>query len=147
MEDEIIIDFAQRNGGKAWGGITEILPSRSAKQCRERWNNHLNPTINTEGWSGDEDRFILNFVKIYGTKWSQLAELIPSRTDNAIKNRWYGSISKRIDEGSNGLRPTSRKKSKKRKSEVRETVEADISYPTEDDFDGEPDVFDDFSIG
>lgn len=34
---------AQLNTSK-WGDIAKHIGSRSGKQCRERWHNHLNPT-------------------------------------------------------------------------------------------------------
>ena len=41
-----------------WATIAETINSRSAKQCRERWNNSLNPEIKMGKFSADEDKVL-----------------------------------------------------------------------------------------
>ena len=72
-----------------WKAVAEHVPGRTDKQCRERWLNHLNPFIKNGDWSPEEDNEILNFHRIYGSKWSKIAKFMPSRSDNAIKNRFH----------------------------------------------------------
>ena len=43
------------DGTKQWARIALVLPGRKGKQCRERWHNHLNPDINKDAWTNDED--------------------------------------------------------------------------------------------
>ena len=47
------------NQEKNWSKIAKHLPGRIGKQCRERWYNHLNPSINKEPWAASEDRIIV----------------------------------------------------------------------------------------
>jgi hypothetical protein len=35
---------------------------------------------------------ILDLLNKYGTKWKQIQKEMPSRTDNQIKNRFYGRL-------------------------------------------------------
>lgn len=101
-EDLAIIEFVENNGVHAWPKITSVLPNRTPKQCRERWFNNLDPNVVKTPWTPEEDELIFkNFIDI-GTKWSVIAQLIPGRTDNSIKNRFNASISKRMREGTNG---------------------------------------------
>ena len=44
--------------------------SRSGKQCRERWHNHLDPKINKSPWSEEEERIMAEGHKMHGNKWS-----------------------------------------------------------------------------
>jgi len=95
-EDEKIKKFVNINGPHNWPKITDYLPNRSPKQCRERWFNHLDPNVIKDFWSPEEDEIIFEQYQMMGPKWSKIAKYIPGRTDNAIKNRWNSSISKRI---------------------------------------------------
>lgn len=101
-EDKIILEFVEKNGPHSWPNISKVLPARSPKQCRERWFNHLNPNVLKSAWNYDEDLLIFEQYNQNGPKWSLIAKLLPGRTDNAVKNRWHSSISKRIKIDSNG---------------------------------------------
>mmetsp|Transcript_32418 Transcript_32418/g.96675 ORF Transcript_32418/g.96675 Transcript_32418/m.96675 type:complete len:434 (+) Transcript_32418:166-1467(+) len=46
------------------------------------------PGITRKEWSREEDRLILLHAKEKGLKWRLIAELIPGRSDDAVRNRW-----------------------------------------------------------
>jgi hypothetical protein len=54
-EDELVCKYVELYGTKQWARIALVLPGRKGKQCRERWHNHLNPDINKDAWTNDED--------------------------------------------------------------------------------------------
>ncbi|CAL9117811.1 unnamed protein product, partial [Musa textilis] len=54
-EDEKITSLVAKYGPKKWSVIANSLPGRIGKQCRERWHNHLNPTINRDAWTEEEE--------------------------------------------------------------------------------------------
>jgi hypothetical protein len=43
-------------GARKWAHIAQQLPRRNGKQCRERWHNHLDPSIRREEWTAEEVR-------------------------------------------------------------------------------------------
>ncbi|XP_073123014.1 transcription factor MYB3R-1-like isoform X2 [Henckelia pumila] len=96
-EDEMMIELVNKYGPKKWSTIAQDLPGRIGKQCRERWHNHLNPNINKEAWTQDEELALIHAHQIYGNKWAELTKFLPGRTDNAIKNHWNSSVKKKID--------------------------------------------------
>ena len=78
--------------GVNWAGIATQIEGRTTKQCRERWNNHLDPTIKRGNWTPEEDRLLLGEQKRLGNKWSKISQLLEGRTENAVKIRWKSLI-------------------------------------------------------
>ena len=73
---------------KDWRIIANEIDGRSAKQCRERWCNHLDPSIIKGNWTEEEDALILQRQKEMGNKWSKISKMLLGRTENAVKVRW-----------------------------------------------------------
>lgn len=46
-------------------------------------------------WTEDEERILIEAHEKMGNKWSQIAKLLPGRTENAIKNHWNAATRKK----------------------------------------------------
>ena len=44
-ENELLTEWVNKNGPKNWRFCCNVIPGRTSKQCREHWNNYLNPEI------------------------------------------------------------------------------------------------------
>ncbi|CAH8391455.1 unnamed protein product [Eruca vesicaria subsp. sativa] len=96
-EDDMIVQLVQKYGPKKWSTIARYLPGRIGKQCRERWHNHLNPAINKEAWTQEEELVLIRAHQVYGNRWAELTKFLPGRSDNGIKNHWHSSVKKKLD--------------------------------------------------
>lgn len=104
-EDNKLKEHVSEVGVKNWSQIARLLNEefhgnaevRKGKHCRERWQNHVNPELNSkvylEGeWSYQEDVMLLTSREKLGNKWSVISKELPGRTENAVKNRWHTLI-------------------------------------------------------
>mmetsp|Transcript_3546 Transcript_3546/g.13578 ORF Transcript_3546/g.13578 Transcript_3546/m.13578 type:complete len:316 (-) Transcript_3546:155-1102(-) len=96
-EDDILRDLVGKHGPKRWSFIAEHLPHRVGKQCRERWLNHLDPTINKGEWSDLEDKIIVVMQNKMGNRWARISKCLKGRTPNAVKNHWNSTLQKKAE--------------------------------------------------
>ena len=101
-DEDSLLQSCLTNGKKKWGAIANEINTachkglriRTGKQCKERWNNHLNPCINRGEWTAEDDLKLLESHKRLGNKWSMIAKELNSRTDSSIKNRIKSLLNK-----------------------------------------------------
>ena len=103
IEDAALKRITINKGLKAWASIARELNNevhngvalRRGKQCRERYFNHLSNGLKKGCWTCEEDKYIKEWQRRIGNKWSEIAKGLPGRTENQVKNRWK-SIKKMV---------------------------------------------------
>jgi len=95
-EDITLMDLIKRFG-KNWSQIAKYMPSRNGKQIRDRYLNILDPSINKDKFTKEEDNKLIQLYSRFGTSWSKIVEYFPGRTCDMIKNRFYSSLRKKIN--------------------------------------------------
>jgi hypothetical protein len=87
-EDALLRQNVTLHGLSNWTVVAQNVPGRSGKQCRERWLHQLCPALNKCDWTEHEDALLVEQQRICGNVWSQIAQFLPGRSPNCVKNRW-----------------------------------------------------------
>lgn len=86
-DDRLLLRVIQEEGTKGWKRVASHFPGRSSKDCRERWDLHLNPLLDHGPWRPCEDRYLLKLQQRHGNRWDQMNQWMPNRSVVAIKAR------------------------------------------------------------
>jgi hypothetical protein len=89
-EEDTLLAKAVQKHGKRWVPIAAMVPGRTNPQCRSRWLRHLDPTNGKKGrWTPQEDATLIEAVGKLGKEFTLVAALIPGRTNERCRDRWF----------------------------------------------------------
>jgi myb proto-oncogene protein len=89
-EDQILSDVilnSKEDPFTRWRDLAQKLPGRSPKQIRERWVNHLNPNINHQPFTKEDDLTLWEAHCALGKRWVDIRAKYynSTRSENQIK--------------------------------------------------------------
>eukprot|EP00741_Cyanophora_paradoxa_P003917 tig00000737_g3811.t1 len=75
-EDEILKAAVMKYGKNQWARISSLLVRKSAKQCKARWYEWLDPSIKKTEWTRDEEEKLLHLAKLMPNQWRTVAPIV-----------------------------------------------------------------------
>merc|ERR1712226_1237388 len=63
-------------GLNQWARIASLMNRKSAKQCKRRWYEWLDPNIKKTHWNRNEDEKLLHLVKLFPMQWQTISPIV-----------------------------------------------------------------------
>ncbi|GAY46386.1 hypothetical protein CUMW_096630 [Citrus unshiu] len=96
-EDAKLLAHVANHGTGNWTLVPKKAGlNRCGKSCRLRWTNYLRPDLRHASFAPHEEEIIINLHKAIGSRWSLIAQQLPGRTDNDVKNFWNTKLKKKL---------------------------------------------------
>ncbi|XVF12022.1 hypothetical protein REPUB_Repub08aG0078900 [Reevesia pubescens] len=98
-EDAKILAYVSKHGTGNWTDVPKKAGlRRCGKSCRLRWTNYLRPDLKRVSFTPQEEELIIRLHAAIGSRWSIIAQQLPGRTDNDVKNYWNTKLRKKLSE-------------------------------------------------
>ena len=93
-EDERLIAGIFHYGFSDWQKVSTFVgKGRTRSQCGQRWLRCLDPNMNKEKWTPEEDATLKKLVDLYGIhSWARIAKELGSRTDVQCRYRYVRCV-------------------------------------------------------
>uniref|UniRef100_A0A0D9VSZ1 Myb-like domain-containing protein n=1 Tax=Leersia perrieri TaxID=77586 RepID=A0A0D9VSZ1_9ORYZ len=105
-EDAKLLAYTSTHGTGNWTSVPQRAGreinsiscrlKRCGKSCRLRYTNYLRPNLKHENFTQEEEDLIVTLHAMLGSRWSLIANQLPGRTDNDVKNYWNTKLSKKL---------------------------------------------------
>ncbi|KAM3141523.1 hypothetical protein pb186bvf_006387 [Paramecium bursaria] len=88
VESQITVD---------WELAAQLLKSRTAKLCRERYNKHLKNNADEDyNFTANDDDQLFSLIRQNGFQWTMIATRFPGKTDLSVKNQYHAVVRKTL---------------------------------------------------
>lgn len=100
-EDKLLFEQVKLNQKIEWECVAKVLKekissTKSSKQCRERFRNYLDPSLQNKEWKPQEKLLFLHLHNLFGNQWCRISGYFNQRGDVPIKNYFYSIVRKAI---------------------------------------------------
>lgn len=147
VEDEVLKAAISKYGLNQWARCASLLAKKTAKQCKARWNEWLDPSIKKTEWSREDDEKLLTMAKLLPTQWRTIAPIVGRTATQCLEryqklldeqeSRESGDLGLAGPEGGEFAAPTAEDVRRLRPGEVDAYAEARPARPDAIDMDEE----------
>ncbi|KAL4219616.1 Myblike DNAbinding domain-containing protein [Mactra antiquata] len=89
QEDYKLLNAVRKTGMVFdWNKVAELVPNRTAMQCRERYMNRLRDMPGGRTWTYEEDKQLLLLHQQYGNNWDRVSGHLYRRPDLSVQSRY-----------------------------------------------------------
>jgi len=96
FDDDVLLCKLAHRYKYNWKKVAKHMPNKSVSSIKKRWTNRHDPNVKKARWTEEEDSLILSLYEQLGGSWKKIAKRLTGRPPDAIKNRFYGSIKKKL---------------------------------------------------
>ncbi|KAH3671048.1 hypothetical protein OGAPHI_000759 [Ogataea philodendri] len=97
VEDAILKAAISKYGLNQWARVSSLLEKKTAKQCKMRWQEWLDPRIRKIEWTVEEDRKLLELARLRPNQWNSVSMLM-NRTANQCIERYQQLLDDNLDD-------------------------------------------------
>ncbi|KAG7879431.1 hypothetical protein KL905_003172 [Ogataea polymorpha] len=97
VEDAILKAAISKYGLNQWARVSSLLEKKTAKQCKMRWQEWLDPRIKKLEWTKEEDQKLLELVRLRPNQWNSISMLM-NRTANQCIERYQQLLDDNLDD-------------------------------------------------
>lgn len=147
VEDEVLKAAISKYGLNQWARCASLLAKKTAKQCKARWNEWLDPSIKKTEWSREDDEKLLTMAKLLPTQWRTIAPLVGRTATQCLERyqklldeqeaRESGDLGLAGPDGGESAAPTAEEVRRLRPGEVDAYAESRPARPDAIDMDEE----------
>ncbi|KAF1915240.1 pre-mRNA splicing factor component-domain-containing protein [Ampelomyces quisqualis] len=147
VEDEVLKAAISKYGLNQWARCASLLAKKTAKQCKARWNEWLDPSIKKTEWSREDDEKLLTMAKLLPTQWRTIAPIVGRTATQCLERyqklldeqeaRESGDLGLAGPEGGEGAAPSADDVRRLRPGEVDSYAESRPAKPDAVDMDEE----------
>ncbi|KAH7130575.1 pre-mRNA splicing factor component-domain-containing protein [Dendryphion nanum] len=147
VEDEVLKAAISKYGLNQWARCASLIAKKTAKQCKARWNEWLDPSIKKTEWSREDDEKLLTMAKLLPTQWRTIAPIVGRTATQCLERyqklldeqeaRESGDLGLAGPEGGESAAPTAEEVRRLRPGEVDAYSESRPARPDAIDMDEE----------